>query len=65
MAHHESFEQHGHSGTSTTCRICSSPYSHEENPSVFRICSTCGYKILIVLLIIMIATSYVAWFGVL
>jgi hypothetical protein len=69
--HHEAFEHHdhpdhaGHSETSRTCRLCSSSYSHEENPSHLGICKDCGYKILIILLIIMISTSYIAWFGVL
>ncbi|MDD1693874.1 MAG: hypothetical protein LUQ71_04035 [Methanoregula sp.] len=68
MSHHEAFEHHDHPEhheASKTCRLCSTPYSHEENPSHLGICQTCGYKILIVLLIIMIATSYIAWFGVL
>ena len=63
--HHEQFEKHDHPGTSKTCRVCSSAYSHEQHPSTFGICGKCGYKILIVLFIIMISVSYVAWFGVL
>jgi len=66
--HHEAFEHHDHPehhDTPKTCRLCSSSYSHEENPSHLGICRDCGYKILIVLLIIMISTSYIAWFGVL
>jgi hypothetical protein len=65
MTHHEAFEKHEHSASPETCRVCSSAYSHEHNPSHFGICSSCGYKILIVLFIVMIAISYVAWFGVL
>ncbi|MDD1689865.1 MAG: hypothetical protein LUQ66_04325 [Methanoregula sp.] len=68
MTHHEAFEHHDHPApteTSKTCRLCSTPYSPENNPSFLGICNTCGYKILIVLLIIMISTSYIAWFGVL
>lgn len=67
MTHHEAFEHHDHpepSGESKTCRVCSHPYSHTLNPSRFGICERCGYKILIVLLIVMISLSYVAWFGV-
>ncbi|MDD4138237.1 MAG: hypothetical protein PHT99_10165 [Methanoregula sp.] len=65
MTHHDAFEQHEHHESSKTCRVCSSPYSHEQNPSRFGICNKCGYKILIIVLIVMIAISYVAWFGVL
>jgi hypothetical protein len=65
MTGHEAFEHHEHLEGSKTCRVCSSAYSHDHNPSRFSICEKCGYKILIVLLIIMIATSYIAWFGVL
>jgi len=67
MAHHGSFEHHDHpehKEGSKTCRVCSSAYSNEHNPSHFGICHHCGYKILIVLFIIMISMSYVAWFGV-
>jgi DNA-directed RNA polymerase subunit RPC12/RpoP len=67
MSHHETFEHHEHSGPqegSKTCRVCSSSYSHEEHPSWFGICERCGYKILIVLVVVMVAISYVAWFGV-
>ena len=70
---HDSFEHHDHkesgnpvkTDATKACRFCKTPYVHEENPSFLRICPTCGYKILIVLLIIMIATSYIAWFGIL
>jgi hypothetical protein len=68
MTSHEAFEHHDHpapTGESKTCRVCSSTYSHDENPSRFGICNKCGYKILIVLLIVMVSVSYVAWFGVL
>jgi hypothetical protein len=67
MTHHEAFEHHEHTGPageSHTCRVCSSAYPHEENPSSLGICNRCGYKILIVLFIVMITVSYVAWFGV-
>ena len=73
MTHHESFEHHDHqesgkgpaNDTGKTCRVCKTSYIHKENPSFLGICPACGYKILIVLLIIMVATSYIAWFGVL
>jgi DNA-directed RNA polymerase subunit RPC12/RpoP len=65
MTPHEAFEHHEHREPSGTCRVCSSPYSHEDNPSRFGICEKCGYKILIVLLIVMVALSYIAWFGIL
>jgi len=68
MSHHEAFEHHDHpkpAGISKTCRVCKSAYSHDKNPSAFRICNRCGIKILIVLFVVMISISYVAWFGVL
>jgi hypothetical protein len=68
MTHHEAFEHHDHPAPekpTKTCRLCSTRYSTEDNPSFLGICEKCGYKILIVLLIIMISTSYIAWFGVL
>lgn len=65
MSPHESFEKHGVHGSGKACRVCASSYPHEQNPSGFGICRGCGYKILIVLFIVMIAISYVAWFGVL
>ncbi len=63
MTHHEAFEHHDHHDPKT-CRFCSSAYSHQEHPSAFGICEKCAYKVLIVLFIVMIAVSYVAWFGV-
>jgi hypothetical protein len=65
MTHHEAFEKHDHAGAGKTCKVCSSSYQHEHNPSSFGICQGCGYKILILLFIVMISMSYVAWFGVL
>jgi len=64
MTRHEASGQHEHHESSKTCRVCSSPYV-QEHPSGFGICEKCGYKILIVLLIVMVAVSYIAWFGVL
>jgi hypothetical protein len=68
MSHNEAFEHHDHPEhheESKTCRVCSSSYSHEHNPSCLGICEKCGYKILIVLVVVMVAISYIAWFGVL
>lgn len=68
MTHHEAFEHHEHSEhhePSGTCRVCSSSYSHGKTASRLGICEKCGYKILILLLVVMVAISYVAWFGVL
>ncbi len=69
MTRHEAFEHHEHgantAGEQVACRFCSTPYSPEKNPSRLGICEKCGYKILIVLLVVMVAASYVAWFGVL
>lgn len=64
MTHHEIFEKHDHHESSKTCRVCSSAYCHDSHPSFLGICEKCGYKILIILFIVMIAISYVAWFGV-
>ncbi|MFA5221809.1 MAG: hypothetical protein WC391_05955 [Methanoregula sp.] len=60
----EHCQKHPHAEGPKTCRICSSSYCHECTPSLFGICEKCGYKILIILLIVMVAISYVAWFGV-
>jgi hypothetical protein len=64
MTHHEHVEKHDHPESSKTCRVCISAYNHDSHPSVFGICEKCSYKILIILFIVMIAISYVAWFGV-
>jgi len=47
-----------------TCRVCKSTYCHDCHPSYFGICEKCSYKILIVLVVIMVIASYMAWFGV-
>jgi hypothetical protein len=65
MTHHEAFEHHDHHEGSKTCRVCSSSYSHDHNPSALSLCEKCAWKIVIVLFIIMIAISYVWWFGLL
>jgi DNA-directed RNA polymerase subunit RPC12/RpoP len=63
--HHEHPEHTGHTEGSKTCRVCSSSYDHEQHSSRFGICEKCGYKILILLVVVMVAISYVAWFGIL
>ncbi|MEI7855946.1 MAG: hypothetical protein WCH85_00400 [Methanomicrobiales archaeon] len=62
MTHHQQFEHPEKAGH--TCRLCSSSHDPEHKVSVGGICHNCVYKILIVVLIVMIAISYVAWFGV-
>jgi len=63
MTQHQKFELHEHAGT--PCRVCSSSHDPDHKALVGGICHTCMYKIIIVILIIMISISYVAWFGVL
>jgi len=63
MTHHQQFEHPDHAGH--TCRLCSSSHDPDHKVSVGGICHNCVYKILIVILIIMISISYIAWFGVL
>jgi hypothetical protein len=60
-----SCEKHPHNEASKPCRICSTAYCHECQAPHFGICEHCAYKILIVLLVLMVAASYVAWFGML
>jgi hypothetical protein len=67
MSHHPAFEHHDHPakhGPTKTCRVCKSTYTEDQHPSHFRICKKCGFKILIVLFVVMISVSYIAWFGV-
>jgi len=64
MTHHEHVENHDHHESLKTCRVCTSAYCHDCDPSFLGICEKCGYKILIILFIVMITISYVAWFGV-
>ena len=64
MTHAEHGEKHDRPESSKTCRVCTSGYDQDRQPSVFGICEKCGYKILIMLFIVMIAISYIAWFGV-
>ncbi len=58
------FEEHHHTEPEKSCRLCSSGYSHEKNPSRFGICEKCSYKVLIVLFVVMIMAAYVVWIGI-
>jgi hypothetical protein len=64
MSHHETFEHHEHHGSFPPCRVCSSPVDPGKKASAYGICHHCVYKILIVVLITMIAISYIVWFGI-
>jgi hypothetical protein len=65
MSHHEAPGQHEHQGTSPLCRVCASSHDPDHPLSGFGICHHCVYKILIAVFIVMIAVSYIVWFGVL
>jgi hypothetical protein len=65
MSHHEASGQHEHQGTSPVCRVCTSSHDPDHPLSGFGICHRCVYKILISVFIVMIAISYIVWFGVL
>jgi DNA-directed RNA polymerase subunit RPC12/RpoP len=67
MSHHEASEHPDHPAStegSKTCRVCTSSYSHDENPSWLGICEKCGYKILIGLVVVMVVISYAVWMGI-
>jgi hypothetical protein len=64
MSHHEAFEHHEHPASTAPCRICTSSIDPEHKATRFGICHHCVYKILIVVLIVMISISYIAWFGI-
>jgi hypothetical protein len=57
-------EKHSEHNHPKTCKICKSEFCHDCHPSAFGICEKCGYKILIVLVVVMVIASYMAWFGV-
>lgn len=59
MSHHEPH------GSSAPCKVCTSAIDMDHKASQFGICHRCMYKILIVVFIVMIVISYIAWFGVL
>jgi hypothetical protein len=65
MSHHEAFEHHEHPRSSLACSVCSSSYDPDHKAVRFGICPHCVYKILIIVFIVMIAISYIVWFGVL
>lgn len=65
MSHHEASGHHEHHDSSAPCRVCTSSVDPDNKVSQFGICHHCMYKILILVLIVMISISYVAWFGVL
>jgi hypothetical protein len=64
MSHHEASGHHEHPATASPCRVCSSPVDPDHKASLAGVCHNCVYKILIVMFIIMIAISYIVWFGV-
>ena len=64
MTHHEAFEKHQHEHEKP-CRICSGVAAEGMSHPAAGICTPCWYKILIIVLIVMISISYVAWFGLL
>jgi DNA-directed RNA polymerase subunit RPC12/RpoP len=64
MTSHEPGEKHDHPEVSKTCKVCSSTYTNESSSSHFGICNRCGYKILIILFIVLIVASYTVWFGI-
>lgn len=64
MSHHEASGHHEHHDSSAPCRVCTSSIDPDNKASQFGICHHCAYKILILVLIVMISISYVAWFGV-
>ena len=65
MSHNESFEHHEHHGSLAPCRVCTSSVDPDNKVSRFGICHHCVYKIIILVVVVMIAISYIAWFGVL
>lgn len=64
MTHHDAFEKHDHT-RGTPCRVCSGTADEGKAVAALGVCRPCWYKILIVVLIVMIALTYVVFFGVL
>jgi hypothetical protein len=64
MTGHEPGEKNDLHDVSKICRVCSSAAYHTSRFSFLGICDRCGYKILIVLFIVLIVMSYTVWFGV-
>lgn len=47
------------------CWLCNVNYPKDKYVTEnFRICKVCGYKALVLLIVIMIALTYVVWFGI-
>lgn len=63
MTHHDASGRRG-DAPGGSCRVCSHAAPDGEEHAA-GICRPCWYKILTVVLIVMIAASYVVWFGVL
>lgn len=64
MAEHSAGTHHEHTRR-YPCRICSSQVDPDHRATVGGVCHHCVYKALIIVLVVMVAISYVAWFGVL
>ena len=64
MTHHDEYGHHEHPASSPICRVCTSAHDPAHPAARFGICHHCMYKLLIVLFVLMIAVSYIAWFGV-
>jgi len=57
-------KRHPDHKTETCCKLCFEPYCASCKSHRLSICEGCMYKVLIMLVIVMIVVSYVAWFGV-
>lgn len=55
--------KHPHHDADSTCRICKESYCN-ECLSVAGICRKCIYKAIILIFIVMIIVSYMAWIGI-
>jgi hypothetical protein len=64
MVHSENGDLHNNPEPSGTCRLCSSATPEQGNFPHFGICDKCGYKVLIVLVVVMVIVSYTTWFGI-
>jgi hypothetical protein len=56
---------HSHTGPEQACRVCSTKFCRDCGGEHLGVCTSCGQKILIVLLVAAVVTFYTAWFGVL
>ena len=59
-SHHTGLDTHTHS-----CRVCGTASNASASQGNVRVCRGCWYRIGIVLLIVMVIISYVAWIGLL